>query len=69
MQPKIAPNALLKLWITPFCIGSLKHYARSDAETFREAVADHNCDHNPESRLLNAYRISRFANLAARGHA
>ncbi len=37
-----------------------------DGDQFREAVADHNCGHDPESRILNAYRISRFANMAAR---
>lgn len=37
-----------------------------DGDQFREAVGDHNCGHDPESRILNAYRISRFANMAAR---
>ncbi|WP_035075165.1 adenylyl-sulfate kinase [Maridesulfovibrio zosterae] len=37
-----------------------------DGDLFREAMADHNCGHDPESRILNAYRISRFANMAAR---
>ncbi|WP_415718303.1 adenylyl-sulfate kinase [Maridesulfovibrio sp.] len=25
-----------------------------DGDQFREAVADHNCGHDPESRILNA---------------
>jgi len=37
-----------------------------DGDQLREAVADYNCGHDPESRVLNAYRISRFANMAAR---
>ncbi len=37
-----------------------------DGDEFREAVADHNCGHDPKNRVINAYRISRFANLAAR---
>lgn len=37
-----------------------------DGDQFREVVADHNCGHDPQSRIQNAYRISRFANMAAR---
>ncbi|WP_291325461.1 adenylyl-sulfate kinase [Desulfovibrio sp. UCD-KL4C] len=37
-----------------------------DGDEFREAVADHNCGHDPKNRIINAYRISRFANLAVR---
>lgn len=48
---------LKKKGITPFLL---------DGDQFREAVADHTCGHDTKSRVLNAYRISRFANMAAR---
>jgi len=34
-----------------------------DGDEVREAIGDFNCGHDPESRLLNAYRISRFAKM------
>lgn len=37
-----------------------------DGDQVREAIADTNCSHDPESRLINAYRISRLANLISR---
>ncbi len=39
---------------------------RLDGDEVREAIADHNCGHDPENRIINAYRISRFANLFSR---
>lgn len=37
-----------------------------DGDEVRTAINDLNCGHDSKNRLLNAYRISRFANLAAR---
>ncbi|MFW5501593.1 MULTISPECIES: adenylyl-sulfate kinase [unclassified Maridesulfovibrio] len=37
-----------------------------DGDQVREAVGDYNCGHDPESRIRNAYRISRFANMISR---
>jgi adenylylsulfate kinase-like enzyme len=36
-----------------------------DGDRFREAVADSSCGYDPASRLVNAYRISRFARMIA----
>ena len=37
-----------------------------DGDMVREAIADTNCSHDPESRKINAYRISRLANMISR---
>ncbi len=37
-----------------------------DGDQVREAIADYNCGHDHLSRIQNAYRISRFANLISR---
>lgn len=40
-----------------------------DGDSVRDAIRDENCGHDPASRLVNAYRISRLANLMAeQGH-
>ena len=37
-----------------------------DGDQVREAVGDFNCGHDHDSRIINAYRISRLANMISR---